>query len=305
MAFSVSDLLDFDSLAGKLTANPKYDGPLTAFLEAELDDGCKSLLSSYNSSKSHIKAAAAAVVLNLNRIIQGPPIYSDARFGKVKLRPETESLRRSLPQGLDLARLNRLLLEDAFPVELSRISGNGDFYLLPSDDHQEDYPNWDDPSQGTLQRCISGSELSSCLRRIVARHFVLIIDACQSAGVVGPDFRPAPLGQRSLGQLAYDKGMIILTACQTDQAAREIGQQVNHGALTYVLLNKCLEGPAPSTDAENQKERLTLQQWLHFPVQKLSTIFGTAQKPVLFDYEQRRSANDEFILKGSREMINH
>ena len=57
---------------------------------------------------------------DLNQVISGPPIYDEARFSKIVLRPETERLLRQNPRGQQLARLNKLLLEDAYPGELAK-----------------------------------------------------------------------------------------------------------------------------------------------------------------------------------------
>jgi hypothetical protein len=55
---------------------------------------------------------------NLNKIISSEAVYDQARFQNVPLRPETTDLLGKNPQGYDLERLNKLLLEDAYPVEL-------------------------------------------------------------------------------------------------------------------------------------------------------------------------------------------
>ena len=58
------------------------------------------------------------LVSNLNQIITGPSIYDSNRFQGIHLRPATDELRRQNPHGQDLTRLNRRLLEDAYPKEL-------------------------------------------------------------------------------------------------------------------------------------------------------------------------------------------
>jgi hypothetical protein len=49
-------------------------------------------------------------------------IYDSERFSGSRLRPETEELLNSkgIEKGEETTRLNRLLLEDAYPAELSR-----------------------------------------------------------------------------------------------------------------------------------------------------------------------------------------
>jgi len=58
---------------------------------------------------------------DLNRIVSGPLIYDPARFAGVKLRPKTQKLLAAAPaEGDARAMLNRLLLEDAYPDNISR-----------------------------------------------------------------------------------------------------------------------------------------------------------------------------------------
>jgi hypothetical protein len=85
-----------------------------------LDDSIKTDLTSYSASNPNAKAILSALVKDLNRVISGPSIFDKTRFGKVVLRPETEDLLKQNPQGQQLARLNKLLLEDAYPAELAK-----------------------------------------------------------------------------------------------------------------------------------------------------------------------------------------
>jgi len=50
--------------------------------------------------------------------VAGPSIYDEARFKDVNVRPETRERLKSNSQGRELARLNRVLLEDAYPAIL-------------------------------------------------------------------------------------------------------------------------------------------------------------------------------------------
>jgi membrane protein len=59
------------------------------------------------------------LVQNLNRIAGGDSIYAKERFAGVALRPETKELLGRQLHGLELTRLNRLLLEDAYAKELT------------------------------------------------------------------------------------------------------------------------------------------------------------------------------------------
>jgi hypothetical protein len=57
---------------------------------------------------------------SMNSIIEGGSIYVANRFANVELRPQTSELLDEDLEDEDLTRLNRMLLEDAYPEELSR-----------------------------------------------------------------------------------------------------------------------------------------------------------------------------------------
>jgi hypothetical protein len=84
--------------------------PVSAYLRGRLSDA---------------NATTAAVLKELNAILAGPSIYDRARFEGVTLRPETQQLLRKNPSGQELARLNKLLLEDAYPAELAKSASTG------------------------------------------------------------------------------------------------------------------------------------------------------------------------------------
>jgi hypothetical protein len=79
----------------------------------------------YSASSPNVKAVISALVKDLNQVISGPSIYDKARFSKIILRPETGQLLKQNPSGQPMARLNKLLLEDAYPGELAKSSLTG------------------------------------------------------------------------------------------------------------------------------------------------------------------------------------
>jgi WD40 repeat protein len=133
---------------------------------------------------------------------------------------------------------------------------NGAFYLLPSDaDPDVEIPPTSLPS------FISSEELSEWLRNVDAGQMAMIIDACHSAASVDvPGFKPGPMGDRGLGQLAYDKGMRILAASQADDIALEI-ESLHQGLLTYALREGLMAGKDGKLPAASEGE-VTLQSWL-------------------------------------------
>lgn len=189
---------------------------------------------------------------------------------------------------------------------------NGVFYILPADIGKDSGRT---VTSELLRRSISSDELSLWLRDVDAREMVMIVDACHAASAVeGNEFKPAPMGSRGLGQLAFDKGMKILTATQAANAAIEAGGSIGHGLLTFALLREGLENN--KADFRITDRIINLKEWLEYgefrvpgmyeelASGKLKSIgkaraelFGEgemkkqtlSQQPSLFDFAPKRS----------------
>ena len=163
--------------------------------------------------------------------------------------------------------VNQLAVATPDDVVIVTFSGHGhtaaqrSFYLLPSDSGAET-----EISPGALAKFISSEELSQWLLPVDAGQMALIIDACHSAASVEqPGFKPGPMGDRGLGQLAYDKAMRILAASQADAVALE-STRLKQGLLTYALVHDGLAVVADgkrAADADHDG-RLTLAEWLRW-----------------------------------------
>jgi hypothetical protein len=119
---SIGGITDPAAFAAKL-ANGQ--DAVSMFLLGKLEELVRVDLAAYAPSNANAKALVGALVKDLNLVIAGPPIYDKARFGQVALRSETaELLKQELgtqsPSGLQLARLNKMLIEDAYPSELAK-----------------------------------------------------------------------------------------------------------------------------------------------------------------------------------------
>ncbi len=97
--------------------------PASQDLLAAIPEPTRARLLAYNSSAPVPGDVGAEVAAALNAIVTGPSWFSAARFGGVVLRDETRALAARSPDGDERARMNRLLLEDAFPRELPRHRG--------------------------------------------------------------------------------------------------------------------------------------------------------------------------------------
>src|SRR5262249_920979 len=99
--------------------------PLAIYLRGGLQPRVRTDVAAYSPSAANAKAVVSALVTDLNAVINGASIYDRARFGGVKLRPETEYLLARNPTGLALSPLKQLLLEDAYPSEPARSTPTG------------------------------------------------------------------------------------------------------------------------------------------------------------------------------------
>ncbi len=184
---------------------------------------------------------------------------------------------------------------------------SGVFYLVPHD--TSDGANM--PAQ-LQSHALSSDELSRALRDLDAGELTLIVDACHSAAAVqSGEFRPGPMGSRGLGQLAYDKGMRVLAATQTDNVALE-DQRIGHGLLTFALVHDGLESKL--ADFKPKDGAITMAEWLSYAVDRVPQLYdeirrgsrrtaGTSpngergltlepawvQKPALFDFARGRA----------------
>lgn len=115
--FSADDFKDLPALVMRLKQQPD---PVSAFVTAHLSDATRSAAMNCNGSTAAFSSLQPGLVQGLNQIIQGPSIYDPKRFEGVALRLCTKRLLALNPQGEDLVRLNWMLLEDAYPVEILR-----------------------------------------------------------------------------------------------------------------------------------------------------------------------------------------
>jgi uncharacterized caspase-like protein len=118
-----------------------------------------------------------------------------------------------------------------------------------------------------LSHSISDIELQAAVEGLDAGHLLLIIDACNSGQALeAEEKRRGPMNSKGLAQLAYEKGMYILTAAQSFQAALEAAQ-LGHGYLTYALVEEGLKTPV--ADAEPKDGVLIAREWLNFATERV------------------------------------
>jgi WD40 repeat protein len=173
-----------------------------------------------------------------------------------------------------LASLDRLKRAEPEDVVVIYFAGHGTaqaqrFYLIPHDLGYAGERNAIDQQglQTVLEHSISDVELEQAVEQLDAGRMLLFIDACNSGQALEADEkRRGPMNSKGLAQLAYEKGMYILTAAQSYQAAIEAAQY-GHGLLTYALVEEGLK--TTIADSEPKDGVLSAKEWLDFATQRV------------------------------------
>jgi len=143
------------------------------------------------------------------------------------------------------------------------------FYLLTHDlGYTGPRARLDQSSLNTiLSHSISDRDLEQAFEKIDAGHLLLVLDTCNSGQALeSEEKRRGPMNSKGLAQLAYEKGMYVLTAAQSYQAAREAAR-LGHGFLTYALVEEGLKTIA--ADTEPKDGQVTLREWLDYATQRV------------------------------------
>lgn len=178
-----------------------------------------------------------------------------------------------LPAGLSatLDKIKPVQPEDAVIIYFA---GHGTaqqqrFYLIPHDlSYSGSRAGLDEAGlTNILAHSISDLEMEQAFESIDAGQCILIIDACNSGQALeAEEKRRGPMNSKGLAQLAYEKGMYILTAAQGYQAALEVAE-VGHGLLTYSLLEEGLKRLA--ADIAPKDGQVVVREWLDYATQRV------------------------------------
>jgi serine/threonine protein kinase len=121
--FSEDDIKELSALIDRWS---RQSDPVSSLLWQSVSKQNQIALTNRKSPASSSNQARIIVVGTLNKLFDGPSIYQPDRFKGIALRPETTWFMRQSPTNSILANLNRLfvnrlLLEDVYPKELSEI----------------------------------------------------------------------------------------------------------------------------------------------------------------------------------------
>lgn len=121
LLFKSADISDPGSLAAKLQ-EPK--DPLSAYIRKQLSHNTLRLVDEYDKFEHPSDSLKNALAGDLNMLIQKASFYDEERFSHITLQDRTKDLLEQHPKGEDRTRLNRMLLEDAYPDEIIRMREN-------------------------------------------------------------------------------------------------------------------------------------------------------------------------------------
>jgi len=218
-----------------------------------------------------------------------------ARFGRVEvveLRDREASKARIIAEMKNLA--EKAQPEDGVIVFFSgHGTAEGDrFYLIP---HDLGYTGPRKALSGAglkaiLDHSISDHDLERAFRGVDAAQLLLVIDACNSGQALeSEEKRRGPMNSKGLAQLAYEKGMYVLTASQSYEVAFE-SKTLKHSYLTYALVESGLKTAA--ADQEPADGEVTLREWLGY---------ATREVPRLRRERVERAATKELVETGPAE----
>jgi membrane protein len=111
-----NDIREFPTFAAKLK---QPTNAASLYLVSRLAPATREALAAWDGTNALPKSLRSAVVEDLNALIQGPSIWEGERFPVASLPPALGELLARNPTGKELARLNLLLLQQAYLQELA------------------------------------------------------------------------------------------------------------------------------------------------------------------------------------------
>ncbi len=165
-----------------------------------------------------------------------------------------------------LERIKPAQPEDAVLVYFSGhgVSANDHFYLIPHDLGYKGSRKQLNKTglQQILSRGVSDDDLETALQPLDVDQLLLVIDACYSGQAIeSTERRRGPMNTKGLAQLAYEKGMYVLTASQNIEVAFE-AEAFKHSYLAHALLEEGLKEGLADTNPRDGK--IFLGEWFDY-----------------------------------------
>ncbi len=143
------------------------------------------------------------------------------------------------------------------------------FYLIPHDLGYAGARNalTADAVKTILSHGVSDLELEAAIEGVDAGQLLFVLDACNSGQALeAEEKRRGPMNSSGLAQLAYEKGMYILTAAQSYQAALE-ASELGHGYLTFALIEDGLKKGLADKDPKDGQA--LAREWFNYAEERV------------------------------------
>ena len=148
--FTGKDFTNLPALVAKLRPSDKQD-PLSQWLFQSLGKPAQDLITG-KGNESQLRMALTA---DLNHLLETDTIYDTSRFARVKLSDYLQQFLAQNPQSDTRIRLNRLLLEAAYPDEIAKSSGgvypDREIYIPSPEDSQRCFQDYMEDVQHRMQ----------------------------------------------------------------------------------------------------------------------------------------------------------
>ena len=152
------------------------------------------------------------------------------------------------------------------------VADRGSFYLLPHDLGYIGSRRRLDQAGflSILAHGVSDRELELAFESVAASQILFVIDACNSGQALeAEEKRRGPMNSKGLAQLAYEKGIYVLAAAQSYQAALE-ADELGHGLLTYALIEEGLKKVA--ADLAPKDGLVFLREWFDYATTRVPQL---------------------------------
>jgi tetratricopeptide (TPR) repeat protein len=142
---------DFTNLTDLVSQLHSSQNPFSRWLFQNLSKPTRDLI----IAKGNESTLRVALTDDLNRLLEGPSIYDTNRLAQVKVSDYLEQFITQNPQGDTRIRLNRLLLEAAYPADIAKSAGgvypDREIYIPSPDDSQRCFSDYMEDVQHRMQ----------------------------------------------------------------------------------------------------------------------------------------------------------
>jgi uncharacterized caspase-like protein len=128
------------------------------------------------------------------------------------------------------------------------------------------------------QKAVSAAQLEEWSAAIKAQKQLMLLDTCQSGGLVSAYAMRGAAEEKAIAQLARATGTTVIASTGTEQYASELAE-LGHGIFTYSVL-QALEKDAGDANKDGKLTVKELEVWVNEQVPELTLKHkGTAQYP--------------------------